>query len=72
MTVGSTKKNVFLLATCQALFMTCTSGVIATSALVGLALASNSGYATVPLACQFGAGMLASRINLQAPIEERS
>ncbi len=58
MTVGSTKKNVFLLATCQALFMTCTSGVIATSALVGLSLASNSSYATVPLACQFGAGML--------------
>jgi len=58
MTVGSTKKNVFLLAACQALFMTCTSGVIATSALVGLSLASNSGYATVPLASQFGAGML--------------
>lgn len=40
--------------------MTCTSGVIATSALVGLSLASSSGYATVPLACQFGAGMLAT------------
>lgn len=40
--------------------MTCTSGVIATSALVGLSLASNSGYATVPLACQFGAGMAAT------------
>ncbi|MDA1325601.1 MAG: MFS transporter [Proteobacteria bacterium] len=60
MSVGSTKKNVFLLATCQALFMTCTSGVIATSALVGLSLAGSSGYATVPLACQFGAGMLAT------------
>jgi predicted MFS family arabinose efflux permease len=60
MSVGSTKKNVFLLATCQALFMTCTSGVIATSALVGLSLADNNGYATVPLACQFGAGMLAT------------
>ena len=60
MTVGSTQKNVFLLATCQALFMTCTSGVIATSALVGITLASNSGYATVPLACQFSAGMLAT------------
>lgn len=40
--------------------MTCTSGVIATSALVGLSLAGSSGYATVPLACQFGAGMLAT------------
>ena len=40
--------------------MTCTSGVIATSALVGLTLANNSGYATVPLALQFGAGMLAT------------
>jgi len=40
--------------------MTCTSGVIATSALVGITLASNSGYATVPLACQFSAGMLAT------------
>lgn len=58
MTVGSTKKNVLLLAVCQALFMTCTSGVIATSALVGLSLAGNSGYATLPLACQFSAGML--------------
>jgi predicted MFS family arabinose efflux permease len=60
MAEGSTKRNVFLLATCQALFMTCTSGVIATSALVGVSLASNSGFATVPLACQFGAGMLAT------------
>lgn len=60
MTEGSTKKNVLLLATCQALFMTCTSGVIATSALVGVSLAINSGYATVPLACQFGAGMMAT------------
>lgn len=60
MSFESTKKNVFLLATCQALFMTCTAGVIATSALVGLSLAANSGYATVPLAFQFGAGMLST------------
>lgn len=38
--------------------MTCTSGVIATSALVGLSLASNKGWATAPLAMQFAAGML--------------
>ncbi|MBT5051107.1 MAG: MFS transporter [Rhodospirillaceae bacterium] len=60
MTFGSTKKNVFLLATCQALFMTCTSGVIATSALVGLSLATNKGWATAPLSMQFAAGMLAT------------
>lgn len=40
--------------------MTCTSGVIATSALVGLSLASNKGWATAPLSMQFAAGMLAT------------
>jgi predicted MFS family arabinose efflux permease len=40
--------------------MTCTSGVIATSALVGLSLASNKGWSTAPLSMQFAAGMLAT------------
>ena len=52
------KTDVALLATCQALFMTGASLLIATSALVGLALAPSPGLATVPLGLQFLATML--------------
>jgi MFS family permease len=55
--MDSMKKNIALLATCQALMMTCSSLVIATSALVGLALASNKWLATLPLGLQFLAVM---------------
>jgi hypothetical protein len=55
--MDSMKKNIALLATCQALMMTCNSLVIATSALVGLALASNKWPATLPLGLQFLAVM---------------
>ena len=47
------KRNIVLLAICQALMMTCNSLVIATSALIGLALASNKWLATLPLGLQF-------------------
>jgi MFS family permease len=47
------RKNIALLAICQALMMTCNSLVIATSALVGLALASDKWMATLPLGLQF-------------------
>jgi len=51
------RKNIALLAICQALMMTCNSLVIATSALVGLALASDKWLATLPLGLQFLATM---------------
>ncbi|MFQ5935101.1 MAG: MFS transporter [Acidiferrobacterales bacterium] len=51
------KKNVALLATCQALMMTCNSLLIATSALVGLLLASEKLLVTAPLGLQYLATM---------------
>ena len=54
------KRNVFLLAACQALLNTSTSLLIATSALVGLALAPMAALSTVPLGLQFLAMMTAT------------
>jgi MFS family permease len=51
------RRNIALLAICQALMMTCNSLVIATSALVGLALATDKWLATLPLGLQFLATM---------------
>ncbi len=51
------KKDVALLALCQALFVTSTSFLIATSALVGLTLAPDAKLSTVPLGLQFVATM---------------
>lgn len=51
------KRNVFLLAICQAMLNTSSSLVIATTALVGLALAPVDKLATVPLGLQFLATM---------------
>ncbi|WP_126453301.1 MFS transporter [Sulfuriflexus mobilis] len=53
-------RNVPLLATCQALMMSGNSLLIATSALVGFALAEDKALATLPLAAQFIATMLTS------------
>jgi len=53
-------KNVWLLASCQSLMMTNNALLVTTSALVGLALAADSSFATLPLALQFMATMLAS------------
>lgn len=52
------RRNVPLLALCQALMMSGTSLIIATSALVGFALARDKSWATLPLAAQFIATML--------------
>jgi len=52
------RHNVLLLSLCQALMMTGNSLIIATSALVGLALATDKSLATLPLALQFLATML--------------
>lgn len=53
-------RNVPLLALCQALMMSSTTLVVATSALVGYALAANKAYATLPFALQLIATMLTS------------
>ena len=51
------RRNVPLLATCQALMMSGTSLIITTAALVGFELAENRSWATLPLAAQFIATM---------------
>jgi len=52
------RRNVPLLAVCQALMMSGTSLIITTSALVGFALARDKSWATLPLAAQFIATMV--------------
>jgi len=54
------KKNVLLLAACQAMLVTGLSLLIATSALVGYRLSPDKALATLPLAMQMLAGMLTS------------
>jgi len=51
------RRNVPLLAACQALMMSGASLIIATAALVGFALAEDKSWATLPLAAQFIATM---------------
>lgn len=53
-------RNVPLLAVCQALMMSANTLLVATSALVGYALASNKAYATLPFALQLIATMCTS------------
>jgi MFS family permease len=54
MTISSVRRNVFLLASCQALFMTASSAIISTAPLVGgLLLGADKALATLPLALQF-------------------
>ncbi len=55
MTATDMTRNVALLAICQAILMTGSSLLIATSALVGVALADNPAWGTLPLALQFAA-----------------
>jgi MFS family permease len=52
------KKNVWLLAVCQAMLNSGNSLLIATAALVGLKLAPDKALATLPLAAQFLASMI--------------
>ena len=47
------RRNVALLALCQALFMTCTSLSVSTAALVGLAIAPTPSLATLPVGLTF-------------------
>jgi MFS family permease len=54
MTTISVRRNVFLLASCQALFMTSTSAIISTAPIVGgILLVDDKSLATLPLALQF-------------------
>ena len=64
------KRNVALLAVCQALFMTSNVVLVSASALVGLALAPSATLATVPLGLQFIANMAAVRAMPFFEIEE--
>jgi len=57
---NSFKRNIPILAICQALFMSGTSLMVATSALVGYALADDKTYASLPFASQLFATMLTS------------
>ena len=54
MTTLSVRRNVLLLASCQALFMTSTSAIISTAPIVGgILLIDEKSLATLPLALQF-------------------
>jgi MFS family permease len=55
-----TRKNVFLLATCQALAMSGSSMLAAVAGLAGYMIADDKSLATLPIACQFLATMLST------------
>ncbi|MDH3241414.1 MAG: MFS transporter [Alphaproteobacteria bacterium] len=55
---AGTRRNVIVLALCQALFMTGTSMVLTVTALAGEELAPGSGLATLPISLQFVVTML--------------
>ena len=54
---ASRRRNVILLALCQAFFMTSTSAIVTSAALIGHSLAEDKALATLPLAMQFIAVM---------------
>lgn len=58
--MNNMKRNVLLLAACQAMLMISGTLLIATSALVGYQLSPDKALATLPLAMQMLAGMLVS------------
>jgi MFS family permease len=60
MPAAAFRRNVTLLALCQALYASCIALVVSTSALVGATLASDQAYAGVPYAVQLVSTMLAS------------
>jgi len=57
---SSFKRNISILALCQALFMSGTSLMVATTALVGFALADDKIYASLPFTLQLLATMFTS------------
>jgi len=54
------RRDVLLLAICQALFMTSTASIVAGSALIGYGLADDKALATLPLSSQFTAMMVST------------
>jgi MFS family permease len=54
------RRNVLLLALCQAFFMTSTSAIVTSAALIGHSLSDDKALATLPLAMQFIAVMVAT------------
>lgn len=54
------KRNVFLLALCQAAMMTGQSLMLAAAPFIGLALAADKSLATLPIGIQFGATLVAT------------
>ncbi|MBT6828021.1 MAG: MFS transporter, partial [Rhodospirillaceae bacterium] len=54
---ASRRRNVLLLALCQAFFMTSTSAIVTSAALIGYQLSADKALATLPLAMQFIAVM---------------
>ncbi|MBT6066688.1 MAG: MFS transporter, partial [Proteobacteria bacterium] len=50
---GLLRRNVLLLSACQALMLSGSSLIVATSALIGLSLAENKLWATVPIGCLY-------------------
>lgn len=54
------KKNVLLLATCQATFNTGQALMLTAAPFIGLALAADKSLATLPIAVQFGATLVAT------------
>ncbi len=59
--MDAAKRNVFILAACQTLYMSGTSLMITTSPLIGNMLAEDKALATLPLACHH-AGVMAATI----------
>ena len=57
MATRAEKKNVLLLATCQALFMSSTAAIITYAVIIGEMLASYEGYSSWPVAFQFASMM---------------
>ena len=55
--MNDTRRNVFLLATCQGLSMSGASMLLAVSGLAGLMIAPDKTLATLPMALQFAATM---------------
>jgi MFS family permease len=60
--MNSTRRNVGLLAVCQALLMTNNSTLIAINGLAGLALAPRAALATLPVTCWVAGGALATML----------
>src|SRR3954465_8763226 len=57
---SDTRRNVGLLAACQAMLFTNNSTLIAINGLAGLALAPYKGFATLPVTCWVLGGALAT------------